>query len=332
MLRANGAGLPSSTVRREAFAVARQGCCGFFSTRLTENAKIKLASDDREMWAFKNKAFDLWRPKRHRPSLRASKAKSKQLQPAMTSADGIRTDGVRTSANVKQTIAPRQSTIAALFARLPMAPEYWRKLITVTGRPPPRAYEPPRGYEPPQGKEPQAKKNQEAELKPWPLGRAGAFAISICFGLLVCSGIVIATLFAQLRDMQADIASLKLRLAGVDSHVSRLELTAQQKIIKEAKLAETSPPPPPRRIPISLSNDDIKLIRASIKVLPSQPGAQPKVQLGQEVSVISTVPVPGSVVGQIPKLRGARFLVDDNGAIVIVAEGSNHADVVIEPQ
>jgi hypothetical protein len=272
------------------------------------------------MWAFKNKAFYLWRPKRHRRSLRASKAKSKQLQPAMTSADGIRTDGVRTSANVKQTIAPRQSTIAALFARLPMAPEYWRKLITVTGRPPPRAYEPPRGSEP------QAKKNHEA----WPLGRAGALAISICFGLLVCCGIVIATLFTQVREMQADIASLKLRLAGVDSHVSRLELTAQQKIVKEAKIAET--PPPPRRVPINLTNDDVKLIRSSIKVLPSQPGAQPKVQLGQEVSAISTVPIPGSVVGQIPKLRGARFLVDDNGAIIIVAEGSNRADVVIEPQ
>jgi len=244
----------------------------------------------------------------------------------MSSADGIRTDGVRTSANAKQTIAPRQSTIAALFARLPIAPEYWRKLITVTGRAPPRVYQPTRGNEP------QVKKSKEVELRRRVLGRAGALAISICFGLLVCCGIVIATLFTQVREMQADIASLKLRLAGVDSHVSRLELTAQQKIIKEAKLADTPPPPPLRRVQISLSNDDIKLIRASIKVLPSQPGAQPKVQLGQEVSAISTVPVPGSLVGQIPKLRGAKFLVDDNGAIIIVAEGSNRADVVIEPQ
>jgi hypothetical protein len=127
---------------------------------------------------------------------------------------------------------------------------------------------------------------------------------------------------------------LKLRLAGVDSHLSRLEVgrleeIAQQKI-KEAKIAEA--PPPPRRVQISLSNDDIKLIRASIKILPSQPGAQSKVQLGQEISNISAAPVPGSVVGQIPKLRGARFLVDDNGAIIIIAEGSNRADVVIEPQ
>jgi len=280
------------------------------------------------MWAFKDKAFYLLRPKRRRRSVRASNVKSKQLQPVRSRADGIRADSVGTSANDGQTIVARQSVIATLFARLPMATEYWRKLITVTGRPPPRGYEPPRRYEP------QAKEGKEAELKTRAPGRAGALAISICFGLLVCSGIVIATLFTQVRDMQADIALLKLRLAGVDSHLNRLEVgrleaIAQQKI-KEAKIAET--PPPPRRVQISLSNDDIKLLRASIKVLPSQPGAQPKVQLGQEVSNISTVPVPGSLVGQIPKLRGARFLVDDNGAIIIIAEGSTRADVVIEPQ
>jgi len=268
----------------------------------------------------------------------------------MGGANAIRTDGVRTSPNIKQTITPRQSTVAAFFARLPMAPQYWRRLITVTGRPPPRGYqtpranavprgselpranEAPRANEVPQANEPQVKESKAVDLRPRTRGKAGALAVSICFGLLVCCGIVIATLFTQVREMQADIASLKLRLAGVDSHVSRLELNAQQKIIKEAKIADSPAPPPPRRIPISLSNDDIKLIRASIKVLPSQPGAEPKVQLGQEVSAISTVPVPGSVIGQIPKLRGARFLVDDNGAIIIVAEGSNRADVVIEPQ
>ena len=240
--------------------------------------------------------------------------KSKQLRPAIASADSI-----RASADTSRPVVMPQSITSKLFGRVTNEVEYWRQLIALGARASSRAYEPPA-------------KRQEVELKRGAAGRVSALAISICFGLLVCCGIVIATLFTQVREMQADLASLKLRLAGVDSHLSRLELTAQQKIIKEAKISETPPPPTPRRIPISLSNDDIKLIRASIKVLPSQPGAQPKVQLDQEVSVISTVPVPGSVVGQIPKLRGARFLVDDNGAIVIVAEGSNHADVVIEPQ
>jgi hypothetical protein len=267
------------------------------------------------MWAFKDKAFSLWRPKRHRRKGRAPNVKSRQLEPAIASADGI-----RASADTSRPAVVPQSVTSKpkLFGRLTNGIEYWRKLIT------PSARSPSRGYEP------QTIKRNEVEFKRGTGGRVSALAISICFGLLVCSGIVIATLFTQVREMQADIGSLKLRLAGMDSHVSRLELTAQQKIVKEAKIAET--PPPPRRVPINLTNDDVKLIRSSIKVLPSQPGAQPKVQLGQEVSAISTVPIPGSVVGQIPKLRGARFLVDDNGAIIIVAEGSNRADVVIEPQ
>jgi hypothetical protein len=34
----------------------------------------------------------------------------------------------------------------------------------------------------------------------------------------------------------------------------------------------------------------------------------------------------------MPKLRGAKFFVDQNGAIIIIGEGSNRVDAVIEPQ
>jgi hypothetical protein len=258
------------------------------------------------MRVFKDKAFWLWRPDRHRNMVRAPKTKSKLVEFEPESI------GVSTN-NRPPIVAPR-----ILVTKLTMAIAYWRKLITLGAGPASR------------GHEPLTIKRKEVELKRGAGGRVSTLAISICFGLIVCCGMVIAMLFTQIRDMKSEIASLKLRLAGVNSHLSWLEGIAQQKIIKEAKTAET--PTPPRRIQINLSNDDIKLIRAFIKVLPSQPGAQPKIQLGQEVSAISTVPVPGSVVGQIPKLRGARFLVDDNGAIIIVGEGSNRADVLIEPQ
>jgi hypothetical protein len=195
---------------------------------------------------------------------------------------------------------------------------YWRKLITIAASPGPR------------GDELQRIKRKEAELSGMGVGTASALGISICFGLLVVCGIMIATLFTQIRDMKADIAFLKQHLAAADAHLSRLEKIAQQKIIKEAKIPETPPSPP--HVQITLSNDDMKVIRASIKVIPSQPGAQPKIHLGQEVSNASTVPVPESLVGKIPKLRGARFLVDENGAIIIIGEGSNRADVVVEPQ
>ena len=89
---------------------------------------------------------------------------------------------------------------------------------------------------------------------------------------------------------------------------------------------------PPRRIPITLGNDDMKAIRASIKVLPSKPGAQQKIRVGDKISDVRSAPVPESLVNQMPKLRGAKFFVDQNGAIIIIGEGSNRADAVIEPQ
>jgi hypothetical protein len=164
------------------------------------------------------------------------------------------------------------------------------------------------------------------------LEQRGAFAISICFSLLVVCGILIPMLLIQTKDLKTDITLLKMRLAAVDAHFSQLE--SQQKT-KEAKAADNPPPPPPpprRQVQIALNNDEIKLIRGFIKVVPSQPGAQQKVQLGQEISTNFMIPVPASLISQIAKLRGARFLVDDNGAIIISGEGSNHADVVVEPQ
>jgi hypothetical protein len=206
----------------------------------------------------------------------------------------------------------------SIITKLANAIAYWRKMITVAARPKPRS------------DEPLCIKPSEFERRRRGGGRAVALGISICFGLLVVCGIMIVALFTQIRDMKVEIAFLKQHLAGADAHLARFEEISQQKMAKEAKILEA--PPPPQRVQISLSNDDIKLIRSSIKVLPSQPGAQPKVHLGQEVSNTSVVPVPESLVGRIPKLRGARFLVDDNGAIVIVADGSNRADVVVEPQ
>jgi hypothetical protein len=42
--------------------------------------------------------------------------------------------------------------------------------------------------------------------------------------------------------------------------------------------------------------------------------------------------IPETLVTQMPKPRGAKFFVDQNGAIIIIGEGSNPVDAVIEPQ
>jgi hypothetical protein len=242
-------------------------------------------------------------------AVRESNASQREPQSRIASSDAI-----RGRTKFRQRIPARPLT-AKFLTRVMTGVAYWRKLITAAPRPAPREHE--------------FAAIKPKDVKGRRIGTAGAFAIAICFALLVLCGIFIPVLLMQIRDMKTDITLLKMRLGAVDAHFNRLE--TQQKT-KEAKAAETPPPPPTKHVQMTLSNDEIKLIRGSIKVVPAQPGAEQKVQLGQEISASSTVPVPASVVGQIAKLHGARFLVDDNGAIVISGEGSNHADVVIEPQ
>ena len=170
-----------------------------------------------------------------------------------------------------------------------------------------------------------------AMSKARPIGRTSdrdVFLFSICFGLLCICGVIIAALFIQIRDMKVEIAHWEQNLFATRARLSQVEKIEREKITKEARTLNAQP----RQIPVTLSNDDMKAIRAFIKVLPSKPGSQQKIHAGEEISDITAVPVPDSLVNQIPKLRGARFIVDENGAIIIIGEGSNRADAVIEPQ
>jgi hypothetical protein len=271
------------------------------------------------MREFKDNSIPSVAAEPQRKMMRPAKAKSKSVdfEPEIGSTNRIH----RRKSNYRRPIAGPRSIIT----KLTNAIVYWRRMITVAARP-----KSPNDHPKLPTAEPLHIKPNVLERKVRGVGRAVTLGISICFGLLVVCAIMIVALFTQIKDMKVEIAYLKQHLAAADAHLSRLEEIAQQKITKEVKIPET--PPPPQRVQITLSNDDIKLIRSSIKVLPSQPGAEPKVHLGQQISNTSIAPVPESLVTRIPKLRGARFLVDDNGAIVIVADGSNRADVVVEPQ
>ena len=150
----------------------------------------------------------------------------------------------------------------------------------------------------------------------------------MCFGLLAICGTIIALLFLQIKDMKVEMTGIKQRLATTEAQLGRVEKNALQ-LVKESSIFEG----PPRRAPIELGNDDMKAVRASIRVLPSKSGAeQRKTRVGDKISDTQSAPVPESLVTQMPKLRGAKFFVDQNGAIIIIGEGSSRVDAVIEPQ
>ena len=148
--------------------------------------------------------------------------------------------------------------------------------------------------------------------------------ISVFLGLFAICGIIIAVLFIQIKGLKMELAS---KDQTIITRLKQVERIANEKIIKEA----SAPEPQPRHTRIVLSNDDRKLIRQFIKVLPPKPGAKQRIHLDDKISNHASVPVPQSLVDQMPKLRGARFLLDQNGDIIIIGAGSTRADAVVTP-
>ena len=159
-----------------------------------------------------------------------------------------------------------------------------------------------------------------------PTAKANTFEralISVCFGLLIVAGILVAVLYLQVKALKTELAMGQRRVAVITARVNQLEKNNQQKPGKDP--APTDQP----HAEIALSKADLKVIRQFIKVLPAAPGAEQKIHVGDDVSNITAVPVPESLVEQLPKLRGARFSIDQSGVIVLIGEGSKKADAIV---
>jgi hypothetical protein len=155
-----------------------------------------------------------------------------------------------------------------------------------------------------------------------------SFLLAACFGLICICGIVLLSLFLQVQRMQSEMARSQSSLSDAKTQLVRLEsavrMMQERAPQKPARLAA------PPRAALVLTKDEKATIRQFIRVLP--PGGQAKIHAGDEVSATASAPVPDALVEKMPKLRGARFLIDQNGAIVILGEGSNRADAIVSPR
>jgi hypothetical protein len=150
--------------------------------------------------------------------------------------------------------------------------------------------------------------------------------ISLCLGLISISGILILVLFQQLNDMKAKAQQAEIELAATKAQLNRVEKLAQTHSAEERVPIKDAQPIHPR---LSFSEPDIKAIRQFIKVLPPNPEAQQKIHLGDDIKGLAIAPLPDALIAQMPKLRGARFSIDEDGAIAIVGEGSSQVDAVL---
>src|SRR5262249_53187387 len=149
--------------------------------------------------------------------------------------------------------------------------------------------------------EPEIIAQEKPKAKGQAVGKASALGVflSMCFGLLAICGTIIALLFLQIKDMKVEMTGIKQRLAITEAQLGRVEKNALQ-LVKESSIFDG----PPRRAPLELGNDDMKAIRASIRVLPSKSGAeeQQKTRVGDKISDTKSAPIPESLVSQMPKL------------------------------
>jgi hypothetical protein len=150
--------------------------------------------------------------------------------------------------------------------------------------------------------------------------------LAICFGLVMICSALFAILMVQVRDMKSEMAHWQKEIASIGMRLTKTEQLAQR---------ITSNPPPaavdqPQHAPFALNEADRKIIRQFIKILPPKPGAKPSIHLGDEVPAASSAPVQQALIDQLPKLRGARFSIDRDGTIVIISQGSNRADAIVQ--
>ncbi|WP_284270715.1 hypothetical protein [Bradyrhizobium iriomotense] len=163
---------------------------------------------------------------------------------------------------------------------------------------------------------PEATGGSMANIERWLLALLSVLVIVSC----VCAAIV----FTQVTSLKAEIATLQREIIALKLRVARLDQIAS---------ANEAPKPPAANRPdqdvLTLSREELQLIRDYIKPAPNAGSATESIKVGDPVTG-ETIPFPSPVTDKVRKLLGARFTIR-NGVIVITRNGSNRADVVIGP-
>ncbi len=151
--------------------------------------------------------------------------------------------------------------------------------------------------------------------------------------LVICAGTVIA--ITQIKSLKSEITTLERQLVPLKKLVAEAEQpknNMDQKSPSSAAAAEKDRPVAENHAPaqpLTLSPDEMRLVREYIKPAPFTGAAAPPINVGDPVT-IGTIPLPSPLMEKVPKLLGARFAIR-NGAIIILKRDSRQADAVVGP-
>ena len=133
----------------------------------------------------------------------------------------------------------------------------------------------------------------------------------------------------EMAGVKRDLAATRERLVKLEANVASALLSDKMKLRADDRMLERAVAAPTP--PFALTRDEIQLIRDFIKVPPPLPGAPQNINVGDRIPDAALASLPEPIMEKVPKLRGARFTVDRNSAIIVVAPGTNRADVIINP-
>lgn len=145
--------------------------------------------------------------------------------------------------------------------------------------------------------------------------------------IIFCAGAVIVS--TQIRSLQMKLSSLQRELSPLKERLLRLdqteraneaEKTQEERRHAAAKAAAQQPP-------LTLSREEVQLIRDYIKPAPSAGTSTTPGSIGDPITG-PTIPFPSPITEKIPKLLGAKFAIR-NGTILIVKRDSRQVDAVI---
>jgi len=162
-------------------------------------------------------------------------------------------------------------------------------------------------------------------------GAKAGLVATICVVIFLL-GAGAAFLLAQLNGLRHELTNVRRELTGAKDRIARLERKGEEPLISQSfnELAKKQSDVRQGAV-LELSREEAQLVRDYIKVPPAPPGTAPTIQIGAVVPPAMLVPLPQQVSEKVPKLIGARFTTDRNGAIVIVRSGSRQADAIVGP-
>jgi hypothetical protein len=174
-----------------------------------------------------------------------------------------------------------------------------------------------------------------------PSARTVGTAVGAALGLFVVGTcLLVTTALSQLKSMKADVAAareeLLLAKEQTGSLERRLEAALQaidhQQIVGSIRQApgDRGSEKPGGRLPFRLTPEETQLIRTYIKT-PVVSQTTGTIGVDTELRNAALLPLPAQIMAKAPRLEGARFTIDRNGAIVISLRNSRTADAIIQP-